>query len=139
MNTPPGPPGPYGPPAPGQPPGPYGPPGQPPNPFQPPPVGSYQYPYQPNQRPVAPPASGEAVAALICGILAWGCFPLGFLALWLGYRARNAARENPTQVGGEQLALAGMIIGGIFAAIGILIVILYAGMLAVMVGTHAFK
>jgi hypothetical protein len=87
----------------------------------------------------APPASSEAVAALVCGIFAWGCFPLGILALWLGARARRAARENPTTVGGEQIALAGMIIGGIFVAIGILLVILYAGMIAVAVGVHAFK
>ena len=109
-----------------------------PNPFEPPPVGSYGGPLGPYPAPT-PPASTEAVAALVCGIFAWGCFPLGFLALWLGARARRAARVNPSYVGGEQIALAGMIIGGIFAALGVLLLILYAGMIAVAVGIHAFK
>jgi hypothetical protein len=94
------------------------------NPFQPPPVGSYGGQYQ-GGPPASLPASSEAVAALVCGLLAWGCFPLGFVALWLGLRARRAVRENPTQVGGDQLALAGMIVGGIFAGLGILVLLLY--------------
>ena len=87
-------------------------PGQGPNPFEPPPAGSYGLPIQTYS--AAPPASSEAVAAIVCGVLAWSCFPLGFVAIWLGARARRAARENPGRVGGEQLALAGMIVGGIF-------------------------
>ena len=113
-------------------------PGARPNPFEPPPVGSYSGSIG-TRSSAAPPASGEAVAALVCGILAWGCFPLGFLALWLGARARKAARENPSYVGGEQLALAGMIVGGIFAAIGLLIVLLYGVMIVAALGFHAFK
>lgn len=113
-------------------------PGQRPNPFEPPPVGSYGYGGLPGRPSPAPPASGEAVAALICGILAWGCFPLGFLALWLGARARRAVRENPNYVGGDQLALAGMIVGGIFATIGILIVAVYMAFFVFAIGFHAF-
>jgi hypothetical protein len=62
---------------------------------------------------------------------------LGFVALWLGARARRAARENPSQVGGEQLALAGMIIGGAMAAIGTLIVIGYVIFFVFIIGVAA--
>ena len=95
------------------------------NPFEPPPVGSYGGPS--GAQP--PPASSEDVAALVCGILAWSCFPLGIVAIVLGVRARRAARENPGQVGGDNLALGGMIVGGIFLALWLL----YFATIAVMV------
>jgi len=103
-------------------------PPQPPrhNPFEPPPVGSYGGP--PGVAPTIP-ASSEAVAALVCGILAWSCFPLGIVAIWLGVRARRAARANPERVGGDNLALGGMIVGGIFLGLWLL----YFGVLAVMI------
>jgi len=94
-------------------------PGPRPNPFEPPPVGSYGMPV-PNH-PAAPPASSEAIGAIACGVMAWTCFPLGFVAIWLGVRARRAARENPQRVGGAQLALVGMILGGIFSLVWIVI------------------
>jgi len=87
------------------------------NPFEPPPVGSYGGPPGTTQ---AAPASSEAVAALVCGVLAWTCFPLGVVAIWLGVRARRAARENPERVGGDNLALGGMIVGGLFLALWLL-------------------
>jgi hypothetical protein len=96
------------------------PPGQHPpghNPFEPPPVGSYG---GPAGAALSPPASSEAVASLVCGILAWSCLPLGIVAIWLGVRARRAARENPGRVGGDNLALGGMIIGGVFLAFWLL-------------------
>jgi hypothetical protein len=104
------------------------PPGPPPpghNPFEPPPVGSYGG--SPGAAP-SPPASSEAVASLVCGILAWSCLPLGIVAIWLGVRARRAARENPGRIGGDNLALGGMIIGGVFVAFWLL----YAGAIALM-------
>ena len=104
-----------------QPPDPY----QPPNPFQPPPVGSYSGPVG-GSGSAAPPATSEAIGAFVCGLMAWGCCPLGLVALWLGARARKAIRESNGQLGGDSLALAGMIIGGIFATIGVLIALLYA-------------
>jgi len=87
------------------------------DPFEPPPVGSYGGP--PGTAPTVP-ASSEAVAALVCGILAWTCFPLGVVAIWLGVRARRAARENPERFGGDNLALGGMIVGGIFLGLWLL-------------------
>jgi hypothetical protein len=96
------------------------------NPFEPPPVGSYGGPM--GTSPVAP-ASSEAVAALVCGILAWSCFPLGIVAIWLGVRARRAAREDPGRFGGDNLALGGIIVGGIFLALWLL----YFATISVMV------
>lgn len=109
-------------------------PRQAPNPFEPPPVGSY-YGGPPARGPV-PPASTEAVAALVCAIMAWACFPLGFVALWLGLRARRAVRENPAQVGGDQLALLAVILGSIFGALGLMVLLLYAGLIMFAVGAH---
>jgi hypothetical protein len=117
---------------------PYGPPPGPPGPqvppggFAPPPVGSYGYP-----PPVQPQPSGEAIAALVCGIMAFSCFPLGFVALWLGARARRAAREQPGRVGGEQLALAGMIAGGVIGTLGTLAVLAYVGFIVFVIGFAA--
>ena len=111
-------------------------PGQRPNPFEPPPAGSYGMP-MPTYR-AAPPASSEAVAAIVCGVLAWSCFPLGFVAIWLGARARRAARENPERVGGEQLALAGMIVGGIFGILWLLFWLAYVAFFVFAIGFGAF-
>jgi hypothetical protein len=66
-----------------------------------------------------------------------GCFPLGFVAVWLGARARRAARENPGQVGGEQLALVGMIVGGAMAAIYTLVIIGYIIFVVFIIGVAA--
>jgi hypothetical protein len=120
-----------------QPPDPFRPPNpyQAPSPFQPPPVGSYGGQGAPS---ASPPATSDAIGALVCGLMAWGCFPLGFVALWLGSRARRAIRESNGQLGGDSLALAGMIIGGIFGGIGVLVVLLYVAMLVFMVGFGAF-
>ncbi len=104
-----------------------------PNPFEPPPVGSYGDASA--GAPQAPPSSSEAVAALVCGVLAWSCFPLGIVAIWLGVRARRAIRENPSRVGGDGLALGGMIIGGIFLTFWLL----YVAMVGVMVLLSVLK
>jgi hypothetical protein len=85
----------------------------------------------------APPATSEAIGALVCGLMAWSCFPLGFLALWMGSRARKTIRESNGQLGGDSMALAGMIFGGIFAGLGVLIVLVYVGMIIFMVGFGA--
>jgi hypothetical protein len=106
------------------------------NPFEPPPVGSYAG--APRPALYAPPTSSEAIAALVCGILAWSCFPLGFLAIWLGARARRAARESHGQLAGEQLALAGMIAGGIFGGMWLLFWLAYAAFAVFAIGFGGF-
>ena len=109
-------------------------PGQDPGfrPFTPPPIGAY---HQPVRAPPGPP--GEAIAALVCGMLAWSCFPLGFVAIWLGARARKLARENPDTVGGDGMALAGMVVGGVLATLQLVFWILYLGFFATMIGFGA--
>ncbi len=92
---------------------------QPPPPWAPPPVGSYS---TQNQQA---PTSSEAIAALVLGLGAWLCFPAGFVAIWLGARARQQIRENPGAHGGDGLALAGMIVGGILGGIQLLFWMLY--------------
>ncbi|MEI9949574.1 MAG: DUF4190 domain-containing protein [Pseudomonadota bacterium] len=107
-----------------------------PNPFEPPPAGSYGVPVP--SYSAAPPASSEAIAAIVCGALAWTCFPLGFVAIWLGARARRAARENPERVGGQQLALAGMIVGGVFGILWLLFWLSYLAFFVFAIGFGAF-
>jgi hypothetical protein len=102
------------------------------DPFEPPPVGSYGA--AAGGAPTAP-ASSEAVAALVCGVLAWSCFPLGIVAIWLGVRARRAARENPERVGGDNLALGGMVLGGVFLGLWLL----YFGSILVMIAIGIAK
>jgi len=107
------------------------------SPFEPPPVGSYGGP--PGVYRYAPPTSSEAIGALVCGLLGWACLPLGFVGLWLGFRARKAIQESNGQLGGEGLALAGMILGGITGGLGILIFLLYFGAMVVAFGVTGFK
>ena len=105
------------------------PPYVPPGAFTPPPVGTYGYPPQPPPQP-----SGEAIAALVCGLLAFSCFPLGFVAIWLGARARQAARDNPDRIGGEQMALIGMIVGGVIGTLYMLFFLAYFAMIIFAIG-----
>jgi hypothetical protein len=96
--------------------------------FTPPPAGAYA----PVPLPAAPQPSGEAIGALVCGLLAPSCFVLGFVALFLGARARRLTREAPQRHGGDQLALIGMIVGGIFGIGAVLFLLAYFGLLAAM-------
>ena len=95
------------------------PPGQP---WQPPPAGSFGAPK------ASLPASSEAITAVVFAISAGVCFPMGIVALLLGARARRLARENPGKVGGEQMALAAMLIGGLFLATNMIAVLGYVVM-----------
>lgn len=97
--------------------------------FVPPPAGSFGQAVRPPAQP-----SGEAIGSLVCGAMAWTCFPLGFVAIWLGAKARRLAREDPERFGGEGLALAGMWVGGVLASAQLLFWILYFGFFAAMFG-----
>jgi Domain of unknown function (DUF4190) len=127
---------PYGPGAPGSGGSDQGPPPRP-SPFEPPPIGSYAGPSA--VRPYAPPTSSEAIGAIVCGVMAWSCFPLGFVAIWLGFRARRSIAESHGQLAGEQLALAGMIVGGIFGTLWLLFWLAYAAFAVFAIGFHGFK
>lgn len=108
-----------------------------PNAFEPPPAGSYGGPA--GARPFGPPTSSEAIGAIVCGVMAWSCFPLGFVAIWLGFRARRTISESQGQLAGEQLALAGMIVGGIFGSLWLIFWLAYAAFAVFAIGFHGFK
>jgi hypothetical protein len=60
-----------------------------------------------------PPASTEAVVALVCGILlCLGPFT-GVPAIVAGVMARKAARQRPQAVGGTSMATAGIVLGAL--------------------------
>jgi len=101
----------------------------------------------PPAEPISPPApapeypayagpavetSGLAIASMVLGIvslLAGGGMLLipGILALVLGYMARNQIRESDGAIKGDELALVGMITGGISLALGLLVCIFVGG------------
>jgi hypothetical protein len=74
--------------------------------------------------------------ALVLAVGAWVCFPLGFVAVYLGARARSLARENPETVGGEQLALTAMILGGVLAGLQTLFMLGYVALIIVFAVMH---
>lgn len=87
--------------------------------FTPPPAGTFG----PPPREAQP--SSEAIAALVCGLVAPSCFVLGFVALYFGAKARRMVREDPQRYGGDTFALIGMIVGGLFGVGGTLFVLAY--------------
>lgn len=94
-------------------------------------------PRQQNQQfnpPSSPPARGGqgenktlAIVSLVLGILGFVC--LGFLggigAIITGFIARKKAKENPSEYGGEGIALAGIIIGALSTILSIGFLIIY--------------
>jgi hypothetical protein len=91
-----------------------------------------------------PPASLDgqnktlAIISLVLGILSLICcswFVPGIAAIVLGFIARSKAKSDPATYGGEGLALAGIITGGISVVLGVIVIILYvAGALAGSIG-----
>lgn len=113
---------------------PFAEPSQPAQAFQPewnPPPAPVQE-WQPQQisadTPFQPPVTGQvnqtlAIASLICGIGGFLiCQIVAPVAVVLGFMARKKARENPNEYGGEGLALAGMIVGGIGTLLLLLVI-----------------
>lgn len=107
-----------------------------PQPFQPAQPSNlpqaYQQPYQPYTPPYAPqayfptvlPTSTAATVSLIFGILAWTMVPLlgAIGAVIAGHMARQEIRDAGGQLGGDGMALAGLILGYLqlgFVALGI--------------------
>ena len=75
--------------------------------------------------------SGSAIASLVCGIAAFGPIPVigSVAALVLGYSARKEIERTPG-LEGEGFATAGIILGWIGVAVGVLGVFLLIGLLA---------
>lgn len=66
----------------------------------------------------------RAVAALICGIVGLIFFPLvlGAVAIILGVQARGLIRRRPEVYKGENLALAGIILGSVSVVLFVVVV-----------------
>ncbi len=124
------------PPAPGQyPPGyPPGVPGGPPG-FTPPPAGTYG-----QMAPPPRPTSTDAIVALILGVLTMStaCFPMGFVALYFGSKARKKAAEEGDTGSNATMALIGMVIGGVFGTLWLLFWLFEIVMILFGVGMAVF-
>ncbi|MFW6108272.1 MAG: DUF4190 domain-containing protein [bacterium] len=73
--------------------------------------------------------SGMAIGSLVCGILGFACCPLtGPAAIVLGIMARREIRASGGRLGGDGMALAGIILGSIGTALAVL------GILAQIIG-----
>jgi hypothetical protein len=79
-------------------------------------------PPNPNQMYSPPYLRGQdqtlSIIALVLGILSvvvccYGGIPFGIPALIIGFLGYNNANKNSQQYGGRELALAGMVLGGI--------------------------
>ena len=125
------------------------PPPPPPSPGPPYPGSQPPYPVVPGYVQ-APPNDGGAIAALITGISslvgAFFCSPIGLIlgsvGLILGLMARSRIRASGGQRGGDGMALAGAITGGIGAALSVLAVVvtvLFYGAFAALIASGAIR
>jgi uncharacterized membrane protein len=83
-----------------------------------------------NQLPTRGKDQTLPTVSLILGILGlvlfccYGGIPFGLVAVILGYLGMQNANNNPTQYGGREMAIAGMVIGGLVLVISILFIFL---------------
>lgn len=95
--------------------------------------------------PAPPPApairqtSTLAIVSLVSGILGWTLLPFlaSVAAIVTGHMARAELRRNPDTMEGDGLAIGGLVLGWSMVAIsviGILLVVLFFGGLAVFLG-----
>lgn len=80
-----------------------------------------QYPQNPGYS-MALPTSTMAVVSLVAGILGLSAFPFigSIIAIVTGMSARGETRSNPPRASGDGLATAGIIMGWIGVALGVL-------------------
>ncbi|HEX8369549.1 MAG TPA: DUF4190 domain-containing protein [Pyrinomonadaceae bacterium] len=83
-------------------------------PFQPPPANAGQN-------------NTLAVVSLVLGVLSFLCLgPLGAIpAIITGYMQRNNIKNNPSEYGGGGMAMAGMILGGIYLVITLIFIVIW--------------
>ena len=82
---------------------------------------------------VPPPTSGMAIASFVLGISTlFTCFLSGIPAIIFGHIARADIRRSPDRVGGDGMALAGLILGYLSLVIPLLLGVIFAVMLGVM-------
>lgn len=84
--------------------------------------------------PFQPPAAMQgqdttlALVSLICGITSFICFgPLAAIpAIITGYMQKNKIKSDPVQYGGSGMATAGMVLGGVYLVLFIIVFVIYA-------------
>lgn len=84
--------------------------------------------------------SALAITSLVTGILGWTFLPLlgSLAAIITGHMARAEIRRSNGQLDGDGMAIAGLVLGWVVLAIGVLAlvaVLLFFGGLAVLLGT----
>ncbi len=80
--------------------------------------------YDPYRPAAAPGTNGKAVASLIVSLAGWlCCAPLAIVGVVLGVIAMRETKRTGQE--GWGLALAGTIIGGVFVAVGLILLLLY--------------
>jgi len=127
---------------------------EPPAPVQewsPPPAPDAQWQNQQigSQTPFQPPPAGVggqnktlAIVSLVLGILSICCYVspiMGIAALITGWLAMKNIKSDPNTYGGKGLAMAGMILGGVFFIIGIvywIFIIFFGGLAMIMDATR---
>lgn len=112
-------------------------------PFAPPPGPGFQpagFGYGSPPPPPNPPVPSEAIIALACAFftMSTSCFPLGFVALYYGGKARKIARERADSGPTATLALISMIVGGAFGVLWLLFWGLQLGMMLLGAGMVFF-
>ncbi|MFC9971890.1 DUF4190 domain-containing protein [Spirillospora sp. NPDC127200] len=108
---------------------PYDPYGQQPYGQQPAPVQHHYYGAAPM---MAPPTNSMATAALICGIAGFFCGIAAPLAIIFGHMAQSQIKR--TGEGGSGMAVAGLILGYIVTVFTVIILVIYFGLLAALIG-----
>src|SRR5512133_2599624 len=105
----------------------------------------------PESNPVVPIApvvgakkdSGLAIASLICGIAAWIIFPVvaAIAAVVTGHLAKKEIRNSGGTIGGDGMALAGLLLGYIQLGLAVLgtIILILALLLFSASGNGAFS
>ena len=103
----------------------------PPGPFYPPPPGPYgappfpgaPYPVHPGGPVGVPPEHGQAMTAMILGIVGLLCFsPAAPFAIWLGHKAMREIDASGGQLSGRGKAQAAFIMGIIGTVLLVLLV-----------------
>jgi hypothetical protein len=116
------------------------------NEWNPPPAVDAGWQNQPIGQDVSfqPPAAGTGslnqtlpIISLVLGIVSFCCYisPVaGLAALITGYMGMKNANNDPQHFGGKGLAIAGMVVGGLFGLLGVLywIFILFFGGMAML-------
>jgi hypothetical protein len=90
------------------------------------------YSNQAYQPPPAKPNSNMALASLILGILGWTVIPglASIAAIITGHMAKKEIKESNGQLGGDGMAIAGLVMGYASVAIFVCVCLAVAGMMA---------